>query len=86
MSDDTNGGGDVEQIAEIMSGLAAVLDAEKIVVKLHGGREIVGPVLGFSLKRKDRKGEVTWSGSVRVQIEPGELEIDCMTIDSVATK
>lgn len=77
-----NGGAD--QIAEIVSQLAEALDAGSITVKLQNGREIVGPVLGFSVKRREKKGEVSWLGSVRIQVDTGELEIDCHTIEEVS--
>ena len=86
MSDDMENGGDVEHIAAIMSGLAKVLSANSIAAKLQNGREIVGPVMGFSLKRKEKKGEVSWSGSVRIQIDTGELAVDCQTIEKISSK
>jgi hypothetical protein len=81
---DNDGG--VEQISAIMSELAEALGSETITVKLQNGREIVGPVLGFSVRRKERKGDISWSGTVRIQIDPGELEIDCQTIEKVFSR
>jgi len=82
MDDDEDG----EQIAAILSGLAKALDADSIVVKLQNGREIVGPFLGFSLKRKEKKGDVSWAGNVRIQIDSGELAVDCQTIEKISSK
>jgi translation initiation factor IF-1 len=82
--DDENGGADVEHIAKITGALAEALSAESVRVKLQSGREISGTVAGFSIRKKEsRKGDVSWSGSVKIQTEPGVLQIDCLDIQSI---
>ena len=50
--DEEDGGADVEHIGQITSALAEALAAETVSVKLRSGREIVGRVAGFSIRKK----------------------------------
>jgi hypothetical protein len=85
--DDDSGSGDVEHISRVMGELAQAIVAEVVVVKLQNGREIVGPIDGFSVRKKtSKKGDVNWSGNIRIQTDPGVLQIDCLTIDSLSPK
>ncbi|HEX4080744.1 MAG TPA: hypothetical protein VHX61_17930 [Rhizomicrobium sp.] len=73
-----------QQIAKITAELAEALTASSVVIKLQTGRQIAGVVEGFSIRRKEgKKGDVNWSGNIRVQTDPGVLQIDCLTIDSL---
>jgi hypothetical protein len=74
-----------QHIAKITTELAEALAANSVVIKLQTGRQIAGTVEGFSIRRKEgKKGDVNWSGNIKVQTDPGLLEIDCLTIDSLA--
>ena len=84
MTDDADNDDNVEHLAKIISELSDVLAEGSATVKLQGGRKIVGPILGLSLKRKEKKGNVTWTGSLRVQIDTGDLDVNFDTIESIA--
>jgi len=85
--DDENGSDDAEHIGRIVGELAEAIAGEKIVVKLQNGREIVGPMEGFSVRKKtNKKGAVSWSGNIKIETDTGVLQIDCMTIDSLAPR
>jgi hypothetical protein len=85
--DDEDGSDDVGHVSRILSELANAVAAENIAVKLQNGRQIVGPIEGFSVRKKtNKKGNVSWSGNLRVQTDPGVLQIDCMTIDAIEPK
>jgi len=85
--DDENGSDDAEHIGRIVGELAEAIAGEKLVVKLQNGREIVGPMEGFSVRKKtSKKGEVNWSGNIKIETDTGVLQIDCMTIDSLAPR
>lgn len=74
---------DVGQLAKILREVADALSANAIKVKLLSGKEIVGPIGGITVLRKEGKKGVRWSGTVRVQTEPGVLAIECDTIAAV---
>jgi hypothetical protein len=85
--DDNADSGDVQHISRVLGELAKAIVAETVVVKLQNGREIVGPIEGISIRKKtSKKGDVNWSGNIRIQTDPGVLEIDCLTIDLLSPK
>ena len=85
MSEDTDDADDVRLIAKIGNEVAKALGASSVNVKLLNGGKIAGSIAGFSIrKRGGKKGEASWSGNVRIQTDPGVLEIDCLTIESIA--
>lgn len=85
--DDENEGADVEHIGQITRALAEALTAETVCVKLRSGREILGRIAGFAIRRKEsKKGDVSWSGNIKVQTEPGLLQIDCHDIETMASR
>jgi hypothetical protein len=85
MSDKGEDAGEFERIAKIGNDVGSVLGADTVRVKLLNGGEIVGGLVGFAIRKKEgrRGGESTWSGNVRLQTDPGELQIDCLTIESI---
>jgi hypothetical protein len=77
--------GDRDRIARLAVEIAAVLDAPSVTVKLQNGGDVVGSFAGFGIrKRESKKGEASWIGNVRIQTDPGVLEIDCLTVESIA--
>jgi hypothetical protein len=85
MSENTDETDDVLRIANIGIEVANALGASTVNVKLLNGGKIAGSIAGFSIrKRGGKKGEASWSGNVRVLTDPGVLEIDCLTIESIA--
>jgi len=76
--------GEVERLAKIGNEACEALSAETVTVKLIAGGEIVGSLVGLSLQKKGgKKGEASWSGSVKIQTDPGVLQIDCLTVESI---
>jgi hypothetical protein len=87
MSDDDEEGG-FEQIEKIGNEVVGALSADKVVVKLLNGGKIEGTIAGFSVKKRPAKGKKPASchASVSIQTDPGVLEIDCATIESVESE
>ena len=87
MSDDDEEAG-FEHIEKIGEEVVAALGADKVVVKLLNGSKIEGSISGFSVKKRPAKGKKPASchASLSIQTEPGVLEIDCATIESVASE
>jgi len=77
---------DVADLAELGSQVLRVLDADAVVVTLHNGKVVEGSATNFSLRKKTRKGTVSWSGNFSVEIDSGVLEMDCSNIASVKAK
>jgi hypothetical protein len=78
-----------EQIAKIGNEMMSALAADTVVVNLKDGKKITGAITGFKVSKKPAtKGKkakpASGRGSVSIQIEPGTLEIDCLTIESIA--
>ena len=91
MSDAMSDGGDTEQIAKIGKAIVETLDAEAVIVRLLNGGEIAGAIVGYALRKKPGKAgkkpqPANWAGNVRIQTEPGVLEVDCLTIESITPK
>jgi hypothetical protein len=76
----------VEQIARVVAELANGLHAYAVSARLRSGREIVGPVTAFSARRREKKGEISWSGKIMIKTEPGLLEIDLADLEAISPK
>jgi hypothetical protein len=85
MSDETSEFEDAEHIAGLGGELANALKAESVQVTLANGREVVGTLESFGVRRKEKKGEVSWSGSIRIQTDTGVLQIEFGAIRAIAT-
>jgi hypothetical protein len=79
-------GDDAVELADLGSQVLDVLDADAVVVTLNNGKIVEGSVTSFSLKKKTRKGEVSWMGSLSVETDSGVLEMDCANVASVKSK
>ena len=84
--DDDNGNDneDSESLADLGAQIFKALDSASVTVKLQNGKTVAGKLAGFSIKRKERKGNVSWSGRLNVATESGVLAMDCSNIASVA--
>ena len=82
--DDDNGTGDPESLADLGAQILKALDSESVAVKLQNGKTVTGTMVGFSIKRKSRKGNVSWNGRLNVETESGVLAMDCANIASIA--
>jgi len=83
---DENEEGDTGQIAQIAGQFVQSLAASAVRVKLEGGSTVEGALAGFSLRKKEKKGDVTWSGTVIVETAQGKLQIECGGIESIKPK
>lgn len=81
--DDDDDNGDSESLADLGADIFKALDSESVTVKLQNGKTVTGTLAGFSIKRKERKGKVSWSGRLNVATESGVLAMDCSNIASV---
>jgi hypothetical protein len=77
---------DVAELARLGSQVLKVLEAEAVVVTLHNGKVVEGSAANFSLRKKTRKGEVSWNGRFSVETDSGVLEMDCSNIASVTSR
>jgi hypothetical protein len=77
---------DGADLADLGSQVLGVLDAEAVVVTLHNGKTVEGSPTNFSLRKKTRKGTVSWNGNLSVETDSGVLEMDCSNIVSVKAK
>ena len=84
MSDEMSEFEDAEHIAELGGDLVNALKAASVKVTLANGREVVGTLESFGVRRKEKKGDVSWSGSVRLQTDAGVLQIEFGAIRAVA--
>jgi hypothetical protein len=76
-------GEDLDHLAKLGRQILGVLDSDDIAVSLQNGKVVEGSATNFSVRKKTRKGETSWSGSFSVETDSGVLEMDCSTIVSV---
>lgn len=81
--DDDDDNEDSESLADLGAQIFKALDSQSVTVKLQNGKTVAGKMTAFSMKRKERKGNVTWSGRLNVETESGVLAMDCSNIASV---
>jgi hypothetical protein len=86
MANDEDDGGDVESVAQMGSQILAVLDAEAVIVNLHNGKVVEGSLANFSLRKRSKKGSVSWNGKLSVEIDTGVLDMDIANVKSVRSK
>jgi hypothetical protein len=86
MSDEMSEFEDTDHVAGLGGDLASALKADSVQVKLANGREVVGTLAGFSVRRKEKKGDVSWSGSVKIETDTGVLQVEFGAIASVAPR
>jgi hypothetical protein len=77
---------DGTELAELGSQVLDILDDETVIVTLQNGKVVEGSLVNFSLKKKTRKGDASWSGNLSVETDSGVLAMDCATIASVKAK
>lgn len=77
---------DAAAVAGLGSQILKVLDAETIAVTLHSGKVVEGSLANFSLRKKSKKGNVSWNGKLSVEIDTGVLDMDIANIKSVKPK
>lgn len=77
---------DTAAVAGLGSQILKVLDAESVRVTLHSGKIVEGSLANFSLRKKSKKGSVSWSGKLSVEIDSGVLDMDFANIASVQPK
>ena len=85
MEDDEDNN-DVAAVAGLGSQVLDVLGAENVVVTLHNGKVVEGSLASFSLRKKTKKGAVSWNGKLSVEIDSGVLDMHCSNIASVKPK
>ena len=79
-------GGDGADLAELGSQVLEILDSDTVIVTLRNGKVVEGSAVNFLLKKKTRKGDVSWNGNFSIETDSGVLEMDCATIASVKPK
>lgn len=84
--DDDEDDFDVAAVAKLGSQVLKALDAENILVTLQNGKIVEGSLASFSLRKRERKGNVSWNGKLSVEIDTGVLDIDIANIESVKTR
>jgi sorbitol-specific phosphotransferase system component IIA len=73
-------------LAELGSQVLEILDDETVIVTLRNGKTVEGSPASFIMRKKAKKGDVSWSGRLSVETDSGVLEMDCGTIVSVKSK
>jgi len=84
--EDDNSGDDVAAVAGLGSQVLEVLEVDAVAVTLHNGKSVEGSLASFVLRKKTKKGEVSWGGKLSVETDSGVLEMDCSNIASVKPK
>jgi translation initiation factor IF-1 len=84
MDDDDGNGAGAEQIARVVNALMKALDSDTVNVKLLNGGTVAGSIAGLVIRKKEKKGEVTWNGKVSIVTEAGTLQLDCHNVASIA--
>ena len=74
---------DIGAVAELGSQVLGALGAETVTVQLHNGKSVEGSLASFVLRKKTKKGEVSWAGKLSVETDSGVLEMDSSNIASV---
>ena len=86
MADEEDGADSVEEVVGLGSPILEALAAENVRVTLHSGKVVEGSLANFSLRKKSKKGSVSWSGKLSVEIDSGVLDMDIGNIASVKAK
>ena len=81
--DDDNGGG-AEQIVKVVNALMKALGSDAVQIQLSNGGQVTGSIAGLVIRKKQKKGEVSWNGKISIQTDAGNLQIDCDNVASIA--
>ncbi len=81
--DDGNGAG-TEQVVSAVDAFLKVMGSDTVRVTLANGGAVSGSIAGLVLRKKTKKGEVTWKATLSIMTEAGNLQIDCHNVAAIA--
>jgi hypothetical protein len=80
---DDDDGADTQQIVTVVNAFLKAMESDTVQVKLRSGGTVSGSIAGLNIRKREKKGEVTWNAKLNIATEAGDLQIDCHNVVSI---